>query len=722
MITILAEKPDVGNKIAAALDCITLKTGKRISFDQLKSYEKQIKAQQAADGYLSIRFDGDECCVTWGFGHLAGLKQAKDYNPEYKSWYKIPLPFFPEKYEIQLRQIPKEKDKYGYNEKIKKQFELIRKLFSSSRYIINATDFDREGETIFSYIYELTGCRKPVKRACFSSQTKEGIREGFYENLIESSKMKTIEAAGRTRAIADWVVGSNLTVANTLHNTAAKEVLSLGRVQTPTLQMLVQRELAVTGFTSSKYYTVTAIFSDSSRSYSAEYVEKKIEKKTRAEEILKKVQGKKGTITKIEKKKSQKAVPHLYSLSALQMDANSLYGYTLQQTLEAAQSLYDSGLTTYPRTNSQFLTEDMEPTVNKVLDTISSIPEYSGLIIGRKRKFDFPHFFNNSKVESHYAIIPTGVLPSGSLQEREKRVYDLVARSVIQMLYPPAVLEKTTATTNVDGELFLSNGIRVLDEGWTRCAGKLKENILPDIKEGESFDGKYEMSEKTTAPPKRYTDKTLLSAMLSAGKELDDADLRKAMVNLDIKGIGTEATRAGIIETLLNRKYIERKGKSLCATKRGIDLITNLPLPELKSAELTAKWETRLDQIAKGEEDPKKFIDDIEKQTEKWCKQIQESKTITSEPKKGALLCPKCGQVLRRYPSKGWGCSGYRSGCDFFLKEEILKKKLTDKQVQALLTKGKTNKISGFISKRTGEPFEAYLVLDRKTGKIGFQF
>lgn len=503
-------------KIAAALDRITLHNGSTVSFKQLKTREKAVKAQQNKDGFLKINFRGTECYVTWGFGHLATLKQAKDYNPDYANWRKMPIPFFPDTYEIKLIQFPEEKDKYGQNEKIKRQFQIIKKLMSKSEYVINATDYDREGEVIFSYIYELAGCRKPVKRACFSSQTKGGIQEGFTKNLIDGSKMKNLETAGRMRAIADAAVGYNVTAAMTLKNNS-NDVLSVGRVQTPTLAMIVNRELQVTGFAKSKYYTITANFADLKtelKQYTAEHSERKFEKKEDAERIMRLINGKNGVVTNFAKVITSKAVPNLYSLSTLQMDANALFGFTLKETLDIAQTLYDGGFTTYPRTNSQFLTEDMVPTVNAVLDSLATTKEYGSLISSRDRNFDSKHFFDDAKVESHFAIIPTGVIPE-DLDEKQSKVYDLIAKSVIRMLYPPAKIERTAIETTVAEEKFISHGSRIVDEGWMCCGRKIKEQVLPNMEIGEKVTGEYFMDEKETAPPKRYTDKSILTAMLS---------------------------------------------------------------------------------------------------------------------------------------------------------------------------------------------------------------
>ncbi len=715
MITILAEKPDVGNKIAAALDKITLTSGKEVSFSALKSNEKAVKAQQAKDGFLRIRFRGEDCCVTWGFGHLVQLKDAADYNPAYKSWYKLPLPFLPNPYELKLRT-----DGSSFDARTKKQFELIKRLFSKSDRIINATDFDREGEVIFSYIYELTGCKKPVWRVCFASQTKEGIVDAF-ANLKTHEEVRNIELAGRMRGIADWVVGINLTVAMTLHQHAKGEVLSIGRVQTPTLKMLVDRELAIRNFKPEPYWTLEATFrTDKGETYTATHKGKRFTDRAAVDSILKKIVGKDGVVTEIVEKKEEKHPPQLYSLSALQMDANAKFGMTLKQTLDAAQALYDGGYTTYPRTDSRYLTEDMVPTVNRVLDSLAKNPDYTNLIDGRKRSFAKWRYFDDKKVESHFAIIPTTSVPKG-LTGYQAKIYDLIAKSVICMLYGNAVLNRTTVTTAAEGEEFTSSGSVIVDPGFMAVTGRDKETELPALKTGETVRGIYESKAKETEPPKRYTDKTMLAAMISAGKDLEDEELKKILADPSVAGIGTPATRDSIIETLIRRGYAERSKKTLCATDKGIALIEGLTVESVKSPALTAKWEKRLHEIERGNEDAAQFQRDIERTVTAWCGEIKTS-PVTTALHGGELdppvPCPVCGKPMKKQ-SWGYGCSGYKEGCKFSV-GTICKKNLTEAQFRKLIKDRDSGLISGFKSK-AGKSFRAHLLLD-PDNKIVFKF
>lgn len=715
MVTILAEKPDVGNKIAAALDKIYLSNGQTVEFSGLKANEKAVKSQQNRDGYLKINYKGHECYVTWGFGHLCTLKQAYDYNPAYKRWSSLPLPFIPNKYDIKLRT----SSNSSWDAKVERQFNIVKDLFAKSDQIINATDFDREGEVIFAYIYELAGCNKPVKRACFTSQTKEGIIEGFTKNIKNGADMKLTESAGRMRGIADWVVGANLTVAMSLKNPGAG-VMSVGRVQTPTLAMLVNRELAITNFEKAPYWAIEAdFFKATEESFKAKYSKEKITDKAEAEELFKKIDGHSGVVKDIKKKKVKKEPPLLYSLSALQMDANSKFGYTLDQTLEYVQKLYDDGFTTYPRTNSQYLTEDMEPVVNGVLDKLSAVPIYKPLIDGRERKFDKKHYFDNKKVESHFAIIPTGNIPKG-LPLEHKRIYDLVCRSVIKMLYGPATLEQTKVVIDVNGEEFKASGSIIVDAGWMAVGDASKTEILPELTVGEVLRGEYKLCDKMSEPPKRYTDKTILAAMLSAGKDLDDAELKKLMSDPKTGGIGTEATRAAIIQTLIDREYIVREKKTLRATQKGIDLIQRLPLEQIKSAELTAKWEQRLGDIARGTENAQTFQKDFEAALAEWVRIIRTQVARTNQSYANMLegvKCPLCGKTVH-IVENGFECAAHKEGCKFSI-GTICGKKISEAQVKKLLSEGATAVIKGF-KKKDGTKFNAKLKIEN--GKMAFDY
>ena len=722
-IVIHTEKPSVGMLVAAALDKICLSNGKTIPFSGIKTSENQIKAEQKKTGYLKITYRGKPCFVTWGFGHLVELKQAADYNPAWKNWSALPLPFYPDDHMLRVK-AGKNDD---YNKKVEAQFNLVAKLLRGAELIINATDFDREGEVIFSYIYELAGATAPVMRAKFASQTLQGIRDGF-ANAVPGKEMKLLEAAGRARGMADLGVGATMTAAMTLQHPASG-ILSIGRVQTPTLAMFVEKELAIRNFVPTPYWTLEAVFTTpDGEKYKAARKER-IDSRSEADELLGAVEGRAGVITSVKKKETVKQPPHLYSLSALQMDANSKFGFSLKRTLDAAQRLYDEGYTTYPRTNSQYLTEDMEPTVNKLLDALEAGEDYYSLIVGRPRKFNRSYYFDNSKVESHYAIIPTENIPD-DLSGDDAKIYDLVCRSVIRMLYGSATLLQTTVTTVTNGVSFTSNGTVIKEPGWMAVGDAAKTELLPMLSEGMACSGDYDVKEKKTEPPKRYTDKSILSAMITAGKQVEEEELKGILENGQNKGIGTEATRAAILETLLERAYIERNGKAFEATDKGIALIQNLPVKALKSPSMTAQWELRLSKIEKGEEDPDVFKRDIIIELGGWVKQVQNSNTdrFGNTPGEFKANCPVCGEPMRKF-TWGYGCTGYKTDkCNFSISGTMFGKKLPEREVIRLITTGSTNKISGFISKKkdekTGDPikYAARLYYDKETKSIKLSF
>jgi DNA topoisomerase III len=484
MITIFAEKPDVGTKIAAALDAIVLSSGDRVDFDHIQKYEKQIKAQRAKQGYFKIRHNGEETYVTWGIGHLCELKQAQDYNKEYKQWKNIPLPFIPESYELKC------------SKGMEKQLRLIKNIFDHSDLIICATDDDREGDLIFDYIYRYLNCSVPFKRALFNQQSKEEWQKAFRkENLVDGIKRKPVIEAGRGRSAGDFVVGANLTTAMTL-KFPGNNVLSVGRVQTAVLSMLVARELEIQNFKPKDYWVLKGKFNSEHGSYEGTHVVKKFDKESDADEILRKLSADTGpaTVKSIKEKSFWREKPYLYSLQGLQMDANKVYGFSLQHTLDLAQSLYEKGFTTYPRTDSSHLTDDMGPEMKKVIQMLFSSDTYSKFKSHATESVDSSnkYYFDSSKVESHYAIVPTSKkLSLGQMSDDEKKLYDMIARSVICICYPKAQLSKTNIITEKSGEEFTTCGISILKPGYFEVLGRPRENLLPKLQERESVQGKY---------------------------------------------------------------------------------------------------------------------------------------------------------------------------------------------------------------------------------------
>lgn len=666
MYIIVAEKEDMGNKIAAALHGFKLPSGKTITSANLADNIKEVKALQLKQGYLDITFRGEPCKVTWALGHLYGLKDVFEYNKEYKVWSARPICFIPDKY--QLRPLP------GPSEYLTKkndhQRQVLKELFSTADTIINATDDDREGEVIFAYIYEALKCKKPYVRIKLDATTDKGINTAFTK-LIPSTATKNIEMAGRARGIYDWLIGTNLSTRATLKN-PGNGVVSVGRIQTQILSWIVERELQIKNFKSEPFWTLGAEFTTvKGETYKATHKSERFKTPAEAKTVLDKINGKDGVITDIVSKKSESATPLLFSQTLLAIEANKRFGYTSDKTLEICQFLYDNGYATYPRTKSQHLNDDMEPVVIAVLKALQKIERY------KKFLSDIPlkpqkKYFNSSKVESHYAIIPTGKIP-GTLSEEQQNIFDLLAYSVIRTIYPNAEMENTTVTTAVEGELFISKGTTVIKPGWLTVGGKTKEELLPKLAVKEKVSGKYETKEGKTEPPKRYTDASLLAAMASAGKTIEDAELKKILEDPKVDGIGTDATRAGIIKTLETRKYIERQKKTILPTDKGIQFIQSFPVSEMKSAEFTAKMEQRLGNIARGEESFDTFIKDVERQTDAWCHIIEDSKATmgtTDSSSKGPVStskykpipCPVCGKdmiVKKGKFGEFYACTGY---------------------------------------------------------------
>lgn len=711
MIVIYAEKPDMGSKIAAALDKITLKGGGTVSFSQLSTKSKSVKKQQFEDGYLKITFKGKPAYVTWGYGHLCGIKNAVDYDPEYKSWKKLPMPFFPE-YGIKVR------------EDTKDQFERVKKLFNKADEIINATDDDREGDVIFSYVYEMTEAKSPYMRVHFADQTYEGIRKAF-DHLKPSSESYNSEQAGRARGISDWVVGSNITVAMSLKTGT---LLKYGRVKTVVENMLVERELARIHFKPETYFVANATFTtDKGEEYIGEYSEK-FTKEEDAKALIASLSGKKGTIASIKSTVTVLEPPRLFSLDTLQMEANSRHGFTLAHTLELTQKLYEAGYVTYPRTTSTFLPNDMEDTIEETIEKMKADSHFAGYIKDRDPSLIIKkNYYDDSKVESHFAIVPTGVLPPSSISSDEMKLYRMIAYSIIRMGYPSAEIAKTNVVTNVEKIPFTTSGSSLKTKGWTVVEHATKEKLIPALTKGEIVDGKYEHIAKTTSPPPRYTDKTLLKAMIAAGRKLEDEELRKILENPKIpeaSGIGRPSTRAGIVDALIKDGYAARDKKSIYPTEKGIEAIKIFPIESMKSAIMTAQWETRLNKIEQGTDTLENFIHDIEEAVKMWEEEINGSEEIKKSASTSAskyatgLKCPVCGKDIVNH-EWGYGCSGYKEGCKFSVSREICKKKLTDKQMQELITAGKTGLIKGFTSK-SGKKFDA--ILCREGEKINFKF
>ncbi len=701
MIAVYAEKPDLGRKIATAL----ANGGKIVS----------------GKTALRLTYKDAPVTVTWGFGHMYGLQDAKQYDEKYSRWNTENYPFFPTRYQITPRK------------ECADHMKAVIEILKSADLIVNAADADREGELIFSYVMEgarLSG-KKPVKRLWLHSYVPADIRRSF-DNMKDGSEMRRLELAARARAIADWSIGINLTVyASLAYSDRSKrgDIISIGRVQTPTLAMVVNRELAIRAFESKPFWNVKGIFTAAGGIYEGQLdVEEPFYVMEKAQAVLEKVRGHDGIIESVTVEKEAVPVPKLYNLAALQKDAGKKYGFTAQKTLDIAQKLYEMEMTTYPRSDSQYLPENMKAAVTRTLAALSPVQEYSSFISGHTSEPFTKRHFDDQKVGSHYAIIPTGDISSlAKLSRDEKAVYDLIAYSLIRITYPAGQIEKSTVITAVNGFGFKTVGKRVLSLGWmTVNAVPKKEALLPRLAKGEKVAGKYELTEGKTSPPERYTDGRLISAMENAGRDIDDEEIKEQMKGC---GIGTQATRADTIEKLIKRGYIKREKKILIPTEKGIDLIKRLPVEALTSPELTGQMELVLNNVETGSETAGNVIRYFNEHVAKWCDTLRPacSQSRQSAPQKtesgGAqtVPCPICGRPMRIMRDFA-GCSGYNAAndpCGYTFSRTVCSKKLTDNQTAQILSR-KRVKVSGMKSKK-GTSFSATLYIDDK-GKLCFSF
>ncbi len=709
---VIAEKPSVARDLADALP---------------GTFENH-------DSYL----ESDDTVITFAVGHLVELINPEEYDERFKKWRMADLPILPEEFRLHAR-----------DKKAEKQLKVIHKLLKRDDVtrIVNACDAGREGELIFAYIYETSGVDKPVERLWISSMTKQAIREGF-EKLRPGEQLRPLEAAARSRSEADWLVGMNATRAATIRGRAwVGGVVSLGRVQTPTLALMVKREREIQAFVPEPYWLVHAQFDPRYEGLWFEGEETRLKDGKRADEIATKVSGADGLVESVERKEQSERAPLLYDLTSLQRDANRRYGFSARRTLSAAQSLYeDKKAITYPRTSSRWLSGDLVSQLKPTAATLEPIPDYAEAaryVLGLQQ-LPLGRVVNDSKVSDHHAIIPTDVEHElDRFSPDERRIFDLVARRFLAVFHPPARYARTTIVTLVEEERFRSRGKITLEAGWRGVYGlesdedkKARQQEedsedesaeLPPLEQGQSVKCVVaEVEAKETKPPPRYTEATLLSAMETAGKLIDDEELREAMKE---SGLGTPATRAETIETLIRREYIERASKDLTPTPKGLQVITMLEEHPLTSPELTGDWEKRLTDIEHGTDDRGKFIKDIEEFTRATVEQIAALDKEKLRPERVELgLCPRCGaetgEIIKEN-SKAYGCTSWKSreetGCGFVIWKRVAGRTLTPEIARQLLEEGKTKEvISGFKS-RAGKPFRARLVLNDE-GKVEFDF
>ena len=570
----IAEKPSVAKEIA---DIVGAKTKK--------------------DGY----YEGNGYRVTWTFGHLCTLKEPHEYTPQWKSWSLWTLPMIPPRFGIKL--IP--------DKGIEKQFAIIEKLMSEAEAVINCGDAGQEGELIQRWVMQKAGCKCPVYRLWISSLTEESIREGF-ASLKRQEEFNTLYEAGLSRAIGDWLLGINATRLYTIKYGQSRQVLSIGRVQTPTLALIVNRQLEIDNFVSQPYWELKTIYRDTVFSVT----KGRFSTVEEGEVFLQQVQGVPFEVVDIAKKQGKESPPRLFDLTSLQVECNKKFAYSAEDTLKLIQSLYEKKVTTYPRVDTTFLSDDIYPKVPNILQALQTSQVYEPLInpLWRSNLPKSKKVFDNSKVTDHHAIIPTNVRPS-NLTDNERKVYDLVVRRFIAAFYPDCRVATTTVLGKVGNIEFKATGKQILELGWRTVFEKEKdvekeekdgdeERVLPDFVKGESGPHEPALSEKWTQPPKYYTEATLLRAMETAGRLVENDELRDALKE---NGIGRPSTRAAIIETLFKRNYIRKERKNLLATQTGIELIAIIHEELLKSAELTGIWENKLRRIERNEYRAKDF-------------------------------------------------------------------------------------------------------------------
>ncbi|WP_299122553.1 type IA DNA topoisomerase [uncultured Tenacibaculum sp.] len=670
----IAEKPSVAREIANILGANTKR-----------------------DGY----FEGNGYAVTYTFGHLCTLLEPKDYKPHWKSWDLNNLPMLPDKFDTKVTE----------DSGIQKQFNIVKGLFERADVVINCGDAGQEGELIQRWVINQAGYTGEIQRLWISSLTEEAIKEGF-ENLKNNDDYNNLYYAGFSRAIGDWLLGLNATRLYTVKFGGYKQVLSIGRVQTPTLAMLVNRFKEIQNFKPQPYWELQTLYRNTL--FSCE--EGRFLKKEDGEAFANKVKEADFEITSVTKKKGKEYAPKLFDLTGLQVYCNNKFGFSADETLKIVQKLYEMKVVTYPRVDTTFLPNDIYPKVPNILKGLKQFASLTQPLLGKKIRKS-TKVFNDKKVTDHHAIIPTGI--EINLQYNQQQVYDIIARRFIAVFYPDSDIAKTEVKGEADKVPFRTSGKEILTKGWREVfefgidtKKNEEKDVLPTFEKGEKGPHEPSFLEKETKPPRNYTEASLLRAMETAGKQVDDEEMRDLMKE---NGIGRPSTRASIIETLFRRKYIERQKKLIIPTQTGIDLINLIDNELLKSAELTGLWEKRLKEIERGEYNASHFIKEMKRMVDTLVYEVRSSKktarlsaettvkTTTTKPKKASKKkevagkeCPKCkkGQLLKG--NSAFGCSNYKNGCDFVLAFQFLGKKISETQLIRLIDKGCTTNLKGF--------------------------
>lgn len=683
----IAEKPSVAREIAEVLG-----------------------ATKKMNGYI----EGNGYQVTWTFGHLCTLKEPNDYSENWKRWSLASLPMIPPRFGIKLISNPT----------YEQQFKTIEELMQNAEMVINCGDAGQEGELIQRWVMQKAGCKCPVYRLWISSLTEEAIREGF-QHLKEQSDFTKLYEAGLSRAIGDWLLGMNATRLYTLRYGQNRQVLSIGRVQTPTLALIVNQQAEIDNFKPEPYWELKTVY----RNTTFSVTKGKFTKKEEGEAFLEIVRQKEFTVTDISEKKGKEYAPRLFDLTSLQVECNKKFAFTADDTLKLIQSLYEKKVTTYPRVDTTFLSDDIYPKVPNTLNGLVDYIDLTASLLKAKIRKD-KRVFDNSKVTDHHAIIPTGV-PARNLTDNERKVYDLVVRRFIAAFYPDCEISTTTVLGKVDKVDFKVTGKQILKPGWRVVFGAEQkdsdaepsdeEGVLPDFVKGESGPHKPTLGEKWTQPPKPYTEATLLRAMETAGKLVDNDELRDALKE---NGIGRPSTRAAIIETLFKRNYIRKERKNLFPTATGVELIDTIQEELLKSAELTGLWEKKLRQIERGTYEARTFLEELKLMVHQVVINVlsdQTGRTITIEqaaPEKPQAekepkgkktrkprakkektagqpesttvpakpVCPICkkGSILRG--KTAYGCSEYKDGCTFRMDYATYGEGLSDEELVKVIS------------------------------------
>ncbi|UTI66575.1 DNA topoisomerase 3 [Paraconexibacter antarcticus] len=703
---VIAEKPSVGKDLSRVLP---------------GPFQKHTGTQDKTERWL----EGPEHIITWAVGHLVQLADPDEYDEKYKKWRMADLPIVPKTFKLVVR-----------DERSQKQMAVVKKLLRDDDVdlVVNACDAGREGELIFAYLFEQAKAKKPVKRLWLSSMTNDAMREAL-ANLRDGEETAQLEQAARSRSEADWIVGMNATRAATIRLRSSFDgAVSLGRVQTPTLAIIARRDEEIKAFVPEKYWLVDAQFAtDDGRRYEGRYQDlakrsdkPRIASAEAAQAVVDAVRGGRGTITKLTKTEQKTIPPLLYDLTSLQRDANTRFGFSARRTLAAAQRCYEEHKAlTYPRTNSKYLTTDMVPELKDIVGHVGHHDEYAAAAayVSSLDLLPLERVVNNEKVGDHHAIIPTNSEHKlEKMSSDDRRIYDMVTRRFLAIFHPEAVFENTKVETTVADHLFRTSGKVLIVPGWRGVYGEIPEadktsaeedegrdQSLPKLEQGEEVDTKdVEAAEKETKPPRRYTDASLLGAMEGAGKLVDDEALRDAMTET---GIGTPATRAAIIERLIDVGYVERDGRALVATEKGLNVIRLLDNHPLTSPSLTGDWEQRLAAIEGGTETRKKFMEDIAKFAGETVGVLDTTLKDVRIPRANLGPCPVCGHDIVEN-RKGYSCwSREDPGCGFVIWKGKAGKQLPPAIARELIQTGVTAKqVTGFKG-RSGRSFRAKLAL-----------